>query len=62
MKHRAGHDPLTDYPRCWTCHQLLSAMLSRVADMPMGPRDADTLIRRMREMLAESVTAEGPAG
>lgn len=61
MKHLQTHDPLTDYPRCWTCHQLLSATLSRMADMDLGPKDADTLIRRMREMLADPEFAEGPA-
>jgi hypothetical protein len=50
MRHEADHDPLLDYPRCWTCNTALSSAFNRLADLDLGPNDAAELIRRLREL------------
>jgi len=48
--HNDTHDPTVDHVRCEVCREALSAAFTKLADLDLGPRDADTLIERIREM------------
>jgi hypothetical protein len=55
MNHEWWHDPLVNYRNCTVCFGALSAAFAKLADLELGPKDTDTLIRKLREI------AEGEA-
>jgi len=45
------HDPVRDHDRCEICNALLRRAFDRLADLDLGPRDADELIAAIRAEL-----------
>ncbi len=59
-EHTDRHDPIADHARCPTCNAALRVSFTALADMDLGPKDADTLIEVLRAEAAK-VTARGTA-
>lgn len=45
-----AHDPIRC--RCEPCRAILRRSLNQLADLELGPKDADELIRRLRRIAA----------
>jgi len=45
------HDPIRDHEWCDDCNARLRQAFNRLADLDLGPRDADALMARIREVL-----------
>jgi len=43
-------DPITTFEECFICAEKLRLALNRMADLDFGPKDAMTLIRKIREV------------
>lgn len=50
MIHTADHDPTLDWQHCDVCAAALSRSFTALADLDLGPRDAGTLVDRIREL------------
>jgi len=48
--HADSHDPTLMHADCETCNAALRIVFNKLADLNLGPRDADTLVERIREM------------
>jgi hypothetical protein len=45
------HDPIRDHEWCDDCNARLRRAFNRLGDLDLGPRDADVLMARIREVL-----------
>lgn len=48
---QTGHDPIAMHAECEECNAILRQKLNEMADLDLGPKDADALIERIREMV-----------
>jgi hypothetical protein len=51
--HTADHDPVRDHDGCGVCDTALRMAFNRLANLSLGPSDADELIRRLQKMATE---------
>jgi len=47
------HDPIVDHEWCDGCNVLLRRTFIKIADLPLGPRDADELVETIRRVAGE---------
>jgi hypothetical protein len=59
MKHSPDHDPTVDHGECFTCAAALRLALNRIADMDLGPAEAEQLIRTIRLTALGFITESG---
>lgn len=50
LDHAADHDPITEMFHCEVCAGIVRRTLNELAGLDLGPKDADILIARIREM------------
>jgi hypothetical protein len=49
LNHTADHDPTIDHAECFVCAEALRRAFNRLADLDLGPKDVETLMRTIRE-------------
>lgn len=58
--HDSSHEPIRDHAECFTCNSILRRAFNDLAGLDLGPRDADVLMNRIRE-IAAGYMAQGAA-
>ncbi|HEU4864617.1 MAG TPA: hypothetical protein VFT76_00090 [Actinomycetota bacterium] len=53
MRPHPWHDPIDNMHDCETCSWLVRSAFNRLADLELGPKDAESLVDRIYEFLAE---------
>jgi hypothetical protein len=53
LTHSPDHDPIRDHNGCGVCDTALRMAFNRLANLSLGPADADELIRRLTELTDE---------
>jgi len=47
---RTGHDPVAMHAECEVCNAILRRKFNELADIPLGPKDVDALMAKLREL------------
>ena len=43
-------DPITTWDECFVCSEVMRRALNKMADLDLGPKDAETLLQNIREL------------
>jgi hypothetical protein len=53
LRERCDHaDPITTWDECAVCSEAMRRALNKMADLDLGPRDAEVLLQTIRDMAA----------